>query len=233
VEELLPESGNPSTSIIIPVLNESLELRETLKQLSLSLRGNTDVEIIVSDGSSDDDSLEIARQYSCRMVISGRGRARQMNSACQQARGHWLVFLHADSQLPSNWQTQLKQSGQWGFFPVKLSGQNRLLDLVAGCINLRSRLSEVATGDQGLYFRKSFFDELGGYPDIPIMEDVAICKLARRVSKPSVASQPVLTSSRRWQQKGVVKTVLLMWGLRLAYFFGINPNRLHRIYYPG
>lgn len=233
VGELLPKSGKLSTSIIIPVLNDSLVLHETLKRLSLSLCGNTDVEIIISDGNSDDDSLEIARRYSCRIVNSDRGRARQMNFASQQARGHWLIFLHADSELPPNWQTQLEQSGQWGFFPVKLSGQNRVLKLVASAMNLRSRLSGVATGDQCLYFRKSFFDDIGGYPDIPIMEDVAICKLARRVSKPSIASQPVLTSSRRWQKNGVAKTILLMWGLRLAYFVGINPCRLHRIYYPG
>jgi hypothetical protein len=100
-------------------------------------------------------------------------------------------------------------------------------------INLRSRLSKIATGDQGLYFRRSLFQELGGYPDIPIMEDVAISKLARQKSAPSIGIQPVTTSSRRWQQHGIIKTVLLMWSLRLAYFLGVDPVRLHRIYYPN
>jgi len=156
-----------------------------------------------------------------------------MNAASAQARGDWLVFLHADSRLPDNWQDQLRRSNQWGFFPVKLSDEHWQLRIVESLINLRSRLSKVATGDQGLYFRRSFFEELGGYPDIPIMEDVAISKLARQKTTPSIGAYPVMTSSRRWQQHGIIKTVLLMWSLRLAYFLGVDPVRLHRIYYPN
>ena len=156
-----------------------------------------------------------------------------MNVASQQALGNWLLFLHADSQLPDNWQDQLQQSNQWGFFPVKLSGEHWPLRIVESLINLRSRISRVATGDQGMYFRRSFFQAVGGFPEIPIMEDVAISKLARQKSTPSIGIVPVVTSSRRWQQNGIIKTVLLMWGLRLAYFLGVNPVRLHRIYYPN
>jgi rSAM/selenodomain-associated transferase 2 len=233
VVEHLPESSRISASIIIPVLNESSELGNTLKQLSQSLRGNCDIEIILSDGGSTDSSPEIAKHYSCRVISTSTGRASQMNAASAQARGDWLVFLHADSKLPDNWQDQLRQSNQWGFFPVKLSGEHWQLRIVESLINLRSRVSKIATGDQGLYFRRSLFQELGGYPDIPIMEDVAISKLARKKTAPSIGIQPVTTSSRRWQQHGIIKTVLLMWSLRLAYFLGVDPVRLHRIYYPN
>ncbi|MFA9420761.1 MAG: TIGR04283 family arsenosugar biosynthesis glycosyltransferase [Gammaproteobacteria bacterium] len=229
----MPESSRISASIIIPVFNESSELDSTLEQLSQSLQGSSDIEVIISDGGSTDNSPEIAKHYPCRVINTSTGRANQMNAASAHARGNWLVFLHADSQLPDNWQAQLRLSNQWGFFPVKLSGEHWPLSIVESLINLRSRVSKVATGDQGLYFRRSFFQELGGYPDIPIMEDVAISKLARQKSTPSIGAHPVMTSSRRWQQNGIIKTVLLMWSLRLAYFLGINPVRLHRIYYPN
>jgi rSAM/selenodomain-associated transferase 2 len=231
--EQLPDSTAVSVSIIMPVLNESTVLKITLDKLSRSLQGNSNVEIILSDGGSEDNSLEIAKQYCCRVVRTAAGRARQMNAASQQARGDWLVFLHADSELPTNWLNQLAQSNQWGFFPIKLSGLNWSLRIIESSINLRSRLSKVATGDQGLYFNKSFFDDLGGYPEIPIMEDVAISKCARRKSEPSIGILPILTSSRRWQQNGIIRTIFMMWGLRLAYFMGIDPVRLYRIYYPN
>ncbi len=231
--EHLPESSRISASLIIPVFNESSELADTLEKLTQSLQGNSGIEVILSDGGSTDNSPEIAKHYPCRVINTSTGRASQMNAASAQARGDWLVFLHADSQLPDNWQDQLQQSNHWGFFPVKLSAGHWSLRIVEGLINLRSRISKVATGDQGLYFRRSFFEELGGYPDIPIMEDVAISKLARQNSAPSVGIDPVMTSSRRWQQHGIIKTILLMWSLRLAYFLGIDPVRLHRIYYPN
>jgi rSAM/selenodomain-associated transferase 2 len=233
VVEHLPESSRISASIIIPVFNESSELGNTLEQLTQSLQGNCDIEIILSDGGSTDNSPEIAKHYPCRVINTSTGRASQMNAASARARGDWLVFLHADSQLPDNWQDQLRQTNQWGFFPVKLSGEHWQIRIVESLINLRSRVSKIATGDQGLYFRRSFFEELGGYPDIPIMEDVAISKLARQKTTPSVGVYPVITSSRRWQQHGIIKTVLLMWSLRLAYFLGVDPVRLHRIYYPN
>ena len=233
VVEHLPESGNFTVSIIIPVFNEASGLGCALEKLRQSLESNPNIEIIVSDGGSADNSLKIAKQYPCHVINTGIGRASQMNAASAQAHGDWLVFLHADSQLPDNWQDQLQQSNQWGFFPVKLSGEHWPLRIVESLINLRSRISRVATGDQGMYFRRSFFQAVGGFPEIPIMEDVAISKLARQKSTPSIGIVPVVTSSRRWQQNGIIKTVLLMWGLRLAYFLGVNPVRLHRIYYPN
>ena len=228
-EEHLPESIRKSVSIIIPVYNEASQLHQNLKKL-FELAQNPDIEVILSDGGSTDNSLAIASHYPCKILNSETGRSRQMNAASDHANGEYLLFLHADSSLPENWLEQLKKSQKWGFFPVKLNGQHWLYRLIEAAINLRSRITRVATGDQGLYFKRSFFDELNGFPDIPIMEDIAISKRARKISRPSIGRLPVITSSRRWEQNGIVKTVFLMWGLRLAYWLGISPNRLNRLY---
>ena len=227
--ELLPESGGKSVSIIIPVYNEASQLDKNLKKLFDGLE-ISEVEVILSDGGSTDNSLLIANKYPCKILSGDTGRARQMNAAYRQARGNFLLFLHADSILPDDWIKQIEIAKDWGFFPVKLSGRHWLLRVVESAINLRSRVSKVATGDQGLYFKKSFFRFLNGYPDIPIMEDIAISKLAREISNPSIGRNPIVTSSRRWEKKGIVKTIIIMWILRFAYWLGINPNRLHRIY---
>ena len=230
VVEHLPEFSAKSVSIIIPVYNEASQLDASLNNLFEGIPGNAEVEVILSDGGSTDNTLAIAKQYPCRVVDSKTGRARQMNAACHHANGDYLLFLHADSTLPNNWLKQVQASQKWGFFPVKLSGRHWLLRVIENAINFRSRISKVATGDQGLFFSQSFFHHLDGFPDIPIMEDVAISKLARKLSKPTIGRYPVTTSSRRWEQNGIIKTIFLMWGLRFAYWLGISPDRLHRIY---
>jgi rSAM/selenodomain-associated transferase 2 len=222
----------PQLSIIIPVLNEADCLDRCLARLFAAAGEDGDREVIVCDGGSEDDSLEIAARYPCRIVRSEAGRARQMNIGAGVARGRQLLFLHADSALPENAAERLRGVPGWGFFRVRLDADAAMYRVIETAINLRSRASRVAGGDQALFFDRELFHRLGGFPAIPLMEDIAICKAARRLAKPRIIDTPVRTSSRRWQRNGVLKTVLLMWSLRLAFWLGVNPARLHRIYYP-
>ncbi len=228
----LTDENNIAFSIIIPTFNEADTLNESLLDL-FSKIDSTDVEVIVSDGNSSDDTPHIARSFPCRVISGESGRAQQMNHAGKQAKGEWILFLHADSYLPTNWRTNISKAQQWGFFPVRLSGSHRLLRIIEYAMCLRSSLTGIATGDQGLFFRQSFFRKLDGFANIPIMEDIAISKKARRQIKPDIASSAIVTSSRRWEQHGICKTVLQMWRLRLAYWLGVRPEHLHRIYYPN
>jgi len=215
----------------MPTYNEATHLGETLKALfESSDSGN--LEVIIVDGGSNDQTIDVAEQFPCRIINNETGRAQQMNAGSLQAKGEWLVFLHADSHLPEDWQTTLRSARQWGFFPVKLSGRLWLLRIIEAAMSLRSSITSVATGDQALFFRRSFFKQIGGFAEIPIMEDICISKRARRYAKPIIATSPIVTSSRRWEENGLIKTVILMWWLRLAFWFGANPERLHRIYYP-
>ncbi len=227
-----PLPDQPRLSIIIPVLNEADCLDQTLASLFNQPWVKHHCEIIVSDGGSDDDSLEIAQRHPCKIVRSGAGRARQMNTASSAARGKTLLFLHADSRLPRDFGDMIDTDASWGFFRIRLSGTGLAYRIIEGAINLRTRISSVAGGDQGLYFERHFFESLDGYPRIPLMEDIAISKKARRLAAPLVIEPAITSSSRRWQQQGIVKTVLLMWSLRLAFWLGVDPQRLHRIYYP-
>ena len=227
----LTESGSLAISIIIPTLNEVETLRHTLTNLYSNI-DQAEVEVIVSDGGSTDNTIEIAGEFPCQIVLGKSGRARQMHDASLQANGNWLLFLHADSALPSNWQHTVKESKYWGFFQVRLSGNHWLLRIVETAMVWRSRLTSIGTGDQGLFFQRDFYQQLGGYVDIPIMEDIAICKQAKHHAKPTISRSQIVTSSRRWEKNGICRTVLQMWGLRLAYWLGAKPERLHRLYYP-
>jgi rSAM/selenodomain-associated transferase 2 len=223
---------NPRLSIVIPVLNEADCLDQCLGRLFAACPADDDFEVIVCDGGSDDGSPQIASRFPCRIEHSEPGRALQMNRGASIARGRLLLFLHADSILPANALEDLRGAAPWGFFRLRLDGEATAYRVIETAINLRSRLSSVAGGDQALFFEREFFQNLGAYPAIPLMEDVAICKAARRRAKPRIIESALTTSSRRWQSNGLVKTVLLMWSLRLAYWLGVSPVRLHRIYYP-
>jgi len=227
-----PLPDQPLISIIIPVLNEADCLDQTLKNLLHRQWVKDHCEIIVSDGGSYDGSPEIARRHPCKLIHSDTGRARQMNTASRNARGQVLLFLHADSILPDNFGDLIATQGDWGFFRLRLSADSFAYRVIESAINLRTRISKVAGGDQCLFFRRRFFEAFGGFPEIPLMEDIAISKKARQLAAPLIIETAVTSSSRRWQQQGIVKTVLLMWSLRLAFWLGVNPARLHRIYYP-
>lgn len=222
----------PLLSIIIPVLNEADCLAGTLEDIYSQPWLRQQAEVLVSDGGSDDGSPEIAARYPCRILRGAAGRALQMNAAAEQARGERLLFLHADSRLPADLGTAAGDDIAWGFFRLRLSGDSRAFRVIETATNLRSALTGIAGGDQGLFFERRFFESLGGFPCIPLMEDIAICKLARRRATPRIAAARITSSSRRWQRHGIVRTVLLMWWLRFAYWLGADPHRLHRIYYP-
>jgi rSAM/selenodomain-associated transferase 2 len=220
-------------SIIIPVLNELAALERC--QSSLYRLRSQGVELIIVDGGSSDGTVQGARQLTEQVVISPPGRACQMNAGAVVASGDVLLFLHIDTELPPQ-ALQLIRSGmgpsQWGRFDVRLSGRHPAFRVIESAMNIRSRLTSVATGDQAIFVSAALFKQIGGFPELPLMEDVALTKLLRRYSRPLNLSARVISSSRRWEQGGVIRTVLLMWRLRLAYFLGADPATLHRQYYP-
>lgn len=220
-------------SVIIPALNESTAIAATLESLQ-ALRAHRH-ELIVVDGGSSDDTAAVAAARCDRVLQAERGRARQMNAGAAAARGELLWFVHADTLVPARaleaLTAALAQGRRWGRFDVRLSGTAPSLRLIAWAMNRRSCLTGVATGDQGIFVERALFEAVGGFPDIPLMEDVALCKRLRRHSRPACLPGPLVTSSRRWERDGVWRTVLLMWRLRLAYFLGADPRRLHRAYY--
>ena len=224
------EQCRPLLSIVMPVLNEAATLRASLDALQPWMPY---AELIVVDGGSRDSSVAIARHYSEAVVVTPAGRAGQMNRGAQLARGEYLLFLHSDTRLPTPPQLLpvLQSTRGWGFCPVHLSGRLPILRMIEYCMNLRSRLSAVATGDQCLFFHGALFRRLGGYADIALMEDIEICKRARQHCAPLIAPVPVETSSRRWETQGVWRTILGMWSLRLAYWLGRDPARLARRYH--
>jgi rSAM/selenodomain-associated transferase 2 len=220
-------------SIIIPVLNEAPVLVKTLPALqSLRQAGH---EVIVVDGGSIDGSAALSESLADRVILSQRGRSRQMNAGASIARGDVLLFLHGDTFLPGDADrlilAGMKSPGrQWGRFDVRLSGNHLLLRAVEALINVRSRLSGIATGDQGIFVQRRIFEAAGGFPDIALMEDIALSRRLKKYGRPLCLRDRVLTSSRRWENNGLVRTVLLMWSLRLAYSLGANPTRLARLY---
>ncbi len=219
-------------SIVVPVLDEAQTLEAFLTDLFGRPWVRERAEVIVVDGGSRDATRAIAANFPCRLLSSAPGRARQMNAARAAARGRRLLFLHADSRLPAEFTGDFPADAAWGFFRLALADDAPVYRVIERAINWRTRLTRVAGGDQGLYFAADFFDALGGFPPLPLMEDIAITKLARRRAAPRIVAAPISSSSRRWRRNGVVRTVLLMWGLRLAYWLGVDPRRLERIYYP-
>lgn len=220
-------------SIIVPTLDEAAVMAETLAMLApLRNRGH---EVIVVDGGSHDATRSLAEPSVDMLLESPAGRALQMNTGARRARHGILWFLHADTRIPSDADRVIRQalaSGRcWGRFDVRLSGSQPLLRVVERMMNLRSRWSGIATGDQGLFMSREAFDAVGGFPEIPLMEDIAISRLLKhRVGRPACPRTRLLTSSRRWEDRGILRTIGLMWRLRLAYFLGADPADLARRY---
>jgi len=220
-------------SIIMPVLNEGEGIAATLDALiDLRLLG---VEVVVVDGGSRDATVQRARLRATKVIRAPRGRAMQMNAGAKAATGDTLLFLHADTRLP--WRSHrlvldgLVRSGrQWGRFDVKIAGQSSLLKIIAMLMNLRSRISGIATGDQAMFVKRDVFFACGGFPELPLMEDVALSKLLKRKGRPLCLRPRAVTSGRRWEMHGVMRTIVLMWKLRLAYFAGADPGKLAEEY---
>jgi rSAM/selenodomain-associated transferase 2 len=220
-------------SIIIPALNEAEHIAQSLAPLQL-LR-ERGVEVIVVDGGSADPTPSRAEPLVNRLVNSPKGRATQMNAGAAEAQGDVLLFLHADSILPSNPDLLIASAIEgghvWGRFDVNICGAHLMLSVVAWFMNHRSRLTGVSTGDQGLFVTKIAFDRVGGFPSQPLMEDVEICKRLRRLAPPACLSARISTSGRRWEKHGVWRTIFLMWKLRFQYWQGASPTDLYATYY--
>ncbi|HEX4764577.1 MAG TPA: TIGR04283 family arsenosugar biosynthesis glycosyltransferase [Usitatibacter sp.] len=223
----------PTFSIIVPVLDEAAGIVACLEALApLRDAGAT---VIVVDGGSRDATRALAAPLADRVVDAPRGRASQMNAGARETAADILVFLHADTTLPASAlraiESGLARTGRdWGRFDATIAGADPMLALVALLMNARSRLTGVATGDQAIFVRREAFEAVGGFPEIPLMEDVAICKLLLRRTRPLALEDRVITSGRRWERHGTLRTIFLMWRLRLAYAFGADPRQLARRY---
>jgi rSAM/selenodomain-associated transferase 2 len=219
-------------SIVMPVLDEAAGIEAALQALApLRARG---IEVIIADGGSSDGTAALARPLADRVITAPRGRAVQMNAGAAAAMGDVLMFLHADTRLPDD-ADRLVLDGLagsakvWGRFDVRIDGSG-LLALIGIMMNTRSRLTGIATGDQAMFMTRAAFDNAGGFPPIALMEDVALSARLKRTSKPLALRARVTTSGRRWRTQGMLRTVLLMWALRLRFFLGADPAKLARAY---
>jgi rSAM/selenodomain-associated transferase 2 len=223
----------PTLSIIVPVLDEAEGIAAALAALAPYRRNGA--EAIVVDGGSSDGTADIARPLADAGIVATRGRATQMNAGAAIAQGDLLLFLHADTRLPPDadrliHEGLVRTGHAWGRFDIAIEGSSALLTAVAFTMNLRSRLTGIATGDQAMFVTRDAFAQVGGFADIALMEDIDLSKRLKRISPPLCLRTRVTTSGRRWEQRGVLRTVLLMWRLRLAYFLGAEPALLARRY---
>ncbi len=221
---------SPSVAIVIPTYNEASTLPQALKRLD----GLCADELIFVDGGSTDESRALIQAQGHRCLFSELGRAKQMNTGAQNTESDIILFLHIDTSLSSSDISSIKKSYNQGFlsgrFNIKLSNPAITYCIISFFINLRSRLSRISTGDQGMFVRRDVFDAVGGFPDLPLMEDVAMSKRLKQVGKVACLSGKLTTSSRRWEQHGIVRTVMLMWKIRFLYWLGISPAKLVMMY---
>jgi rSAM/selenodomain-associated transferase 2 len=221
--------------VVIPALDEAANLARLLPDLLR--RARPDAEIIVVDGGSRDGTTKVVRgQAGVRLLESARGRARQMNAGARQVGGDVLLFLHADTRLPDGAIDAIAgaladPAVVAGRFDVRFDSRRRVLAMVAWFMNARSRATSICTGDQAIFVRRAAFDAVGGYPDIALMEDIELCRRLKRRGRLAALRVRVTTSARKWEREGPLRTIGLMWTLRLLYFCGVAPARLHRWYY--
>jgi rSAM/selenodomain-associated transferase 2 len=218
-------------SIVVPVLNEAQDIEATLTHLApLRQRG---VEVVVVDGGSHDDTVARATPLADLVVHAPCGRARQMNAGAAIAQGKLLLFLHADTSLPPDADGLIQQaltSGLWGRFDVRILGRHPMLKVIAVLMNWRSRLTGIATGDQALFMRREAFERVDGFPDQPLMEDIELSRRLRSLAAPICLAQSATTSGRRWESRGLWRTIILMWWLRWRYWRGDSAQQLAKAY---
>jgi rSAM/selenodomain-associated transferase 2 len=231
----MPAEALTRIAVVIPALDEAANLADALATI-----GEAACAVVVSDGGSTDRTRELAAAGAAQVVVSPRGRALQMNAGVAGLPPGWMVvlFLHADTRLPAGWAAAVARSvaeGRlWGRFDVRLTSNRPLLRLVGALMNLRSRLTGICTGDQAIFVTRIAWDRAGGYPPIALMEDIEISRrLKRCAGAPASLRARVLVSARRWERRGVVRTITGMWALRLRHFLGESPDSLHRRYYGG
>jgi rSAM/selenodomain-associated transferase 2 len=222
----------PALSIVMPALNEAAGIEATLQALQeLRARG---VELVLADGGSSDATPALARPWVDAVVDAPRGRALQMNAGAARARADALLFLHADTRLPPLGDVLVLQAlagaACWGRFDVRIEGRPWMLRVVAALMNLRSRASGIATGDQAIFVTREAFERVGGFPVQPLMEDIEISRRLKRLGRPACLGARVCTSGRRWEQRGVWRTILLMWRLRWRYWRGESAAQLAQAY---
>ena len=220
-------------SVVIPALNEAGCITRTLDKLqAVRQRGH---ELIVVDGGSIDNTLAVSKALADQLIVSRPGRARQMRAGAAAANGSVIWFLHADT-LPAADADLLIQNAlepdinRWGHFDILFSSNRLVFRMIALLMNYRSRISGIATGDQGIFIARTLYEQVGGIPEIPLMEDVALSRKLKHYSRPLVINKKLTTSPRRWEKHGIARTILKMWGLRFAYFVGIDPARLEKYY---
>jgi rSAM/selenodomain-associated transferase 2 len=220
-------------TIVIPVLNEAAIIAGALQALApLRARG---AEVIVADGGSHDTTVQLAQPLADRVITAPPGRGAPLNVGAVLGSGDALLFLHADTTLPENADRLIAAAlahRPWGRFDIRIAGRHPFLAVIARMINWRSRLTGIATGDQAIFVTREAFLAVGGFPDLPLMEDIAISQRLKRLCRPFCIATPAVTSGRRWEQNGVLHTILLMWRLRLSYYLGVEPARLARRYGP-
>lgn len=226
---MTPTTPTTLISIIIPVLNEEDSIKSLLQQLQRYRQQGH--EIIVVDGGSHDKTVANSASLSDKVILSEPGRATQMNQGARQASQEILWFLHADT-TPSEYsidrihQALVINDIDWGRFNIKLSGRNILYRVIERMINLRSCFSGIATGDQGIFVKKKTFEKVGGYSNLPLMEDIDLSRKLKKLSPPFCIKEKIMTSSRRWEQYGILATMLLMWRLRFLFWIGVSADKL-------
>jgi len=234
-------SQTPRLTVVIPALDEAAIIAATLQALA-PLRGRG-AEVIVVDGGSSDQTVALALPLADRVIVDARNRGAAMNAGAALGSGDVFIFLHADTTLPNNADALIaaaladRSSDRawrccWGRFDLRIAGRHPLLALVARMINWRSRLTGIATGDQAIFVARKAFWSVGGFADFPLMEDIALSRKLKRLCRPLCIGAPAVTSGRRWDYHGLWHTIVLMWRLRLAYYFGAEPARLALAYDP-